>query len=167
MAAFVLVNKTILIGSAWTGTAPGGATTPSGTITSTTDLSSFVFQGAEPGFAANMLEVTNFGSGGYKASIPGITSGDDLQIVMNADYASSQAWAGVTGVFGSLALSRPGDSFKYIDIKPTSSARSATNPSMVFAVWAKGIQPLQGAVGDKATHVLTLEVTGAFAVLTS
>jgi hypothetical protein len=167
MAAFALVGKTVLLGTAWTGTAPGGATTPSGTITSTTDISSALFQGAEAGMSAAMLDTTNFASGGYVQMIPGLSSGDDIQLALNADYTASEAWADITGIFGTLALSRPGDTAKYIDIKATSSARATTNPSYVFAVYAKGVQPLQGNVGDKAVLALTLQVTGAFGVLTS
>jgi hypothetical protein len=167
MAAFVLTSKTILIGTAWTGTAPGGSATPSGTITSPVDISVSVFQGADVGMNTAMVSTTNFASGGFEQMIPGLRSGDDLQIVMNQDYAASETWADITGVFGSLAISAPGDAVRYIDIKPTSSARSTTNPSYVFGVYAKGVQAIQGSVGDKAQVALTLQITGAFAALTS
>lgn len=173
MAAFVLTARSVTIGTAWSNaaTAPGlgAGVTIAGTISGGTsaDISEFLFEGAEPGMTANMVDITNYASGGFVQQIPGLTSGDDIQLMLNADYASSQAWADVTGVFGSLVVARPGDAVRYIDIKPTSASRSATNPSYVFGVYAKGVQPIQGSVGDKAVHALTLQVTGGFSVLTS
>lgn len=171
MAAFVLTGKTVQIGTTWSApaTAPGlgAGVTIAGTISSAVDISSALYQGAEAGMSANMVDTTNWASGGFVQMIPGLTSGDDIALAMNADYAATEAWADVQGVFGTLVVSRPGDAVRYIDIKATSAARSATNPSYVFAVYCKGVVPLQGAVGDKATHALTLQVSGGFSVLTA
>jgi len=169
MAVFVVVNKMILIGPAWTGTAPGapGTQTVSGTITTSQNISAWVSSGGDIGWSTDMVEFTDNASGGFREYLPGLTSGDDIQFPLHAGFAASEAWAMLTTVFGSLGVSRAGDAERYIDIKPTSSARGSTNPSKVAAVFSKGIQPIQGGVGDKAISAITLQVTGAVGVLTS
>lgn len=171
MAAFVLLSKTVLIGTTWSApaTAPGlgAGVTIAGTISSSTDISSALFQGADAGHQVAMVDTTNFASGGFTQMIPGLRSGDDIQLMLNQDYAASEAWADITGVFGTLGISGPGDAVRYIDIKATSSARSTTNPSYVYAVYSKGVQAIQGSVGDKSVLALTLQVTGGFSVLTA
>lgn len=166
MSAFVNISRTVLLGTAWTGTAPGvGVATPSGTITSASDISSYLVGGGDPGWSANMVDVTNHGSLGYSTVIPGITTGDDLVFDCNSDWASSQLGAIVRTTLGGVA--RPGSSPIYVDIKPTSSARSATNPSFVAAVFISKWQPYAGNVGGKAAARLTLTITGTFTDLTS
>jgi hypothetical protein len=159
----------ILLGTAWTGTAPGapGTQTISGTITTTQNISAYTSAGADVGWSTDMVDFTDNASGGFKEFLPGLTSGDDIAIPLHADFASSQVWSMLQTVFGTLAVSRPGDVERYVDIKPTVSARSATNPSAVLAVFSKGIVPIQGGVGDKAVSALTLQVSGAFGVLTA
>ncbi len=169
MAVYVAVAKTPLIGAAWTGTAPGapGTQTIAGTITTASNLSAFVSSGVDVGWSAEMVDFTDMASNGFKEFLAGLTSGDDIQIPLHADFAASQAWAMITTVFGALGISRPGDTEKYIDVKPTSAARSATNPSFVAAVLSKGVQPIGGGVGEKAVSALTLGITGAFGILTA
>jgi hypothetical protein len=166
MAVFVATNRKIQIAAAWTGTAPGTSATPAGTLTTPSDLSAWC-PGGDVGFSANMVDVTTFGSGGYMTYAAGLLSGDDIQIPLLADFATSQGWSLLTGVFGTLGVSLPNSTPKYVDIMPTSSARSATNPSFVAAVFSKGIQPIAGAVGARAEQGLVLQVTGAFAILTA
>lgn len=172
MSAFVLTAKAVTIGTAWSvpATAPGlgAGVTIAGTVGGTShDISEWLASGAEPGMTAATVDITNFASGGFVQSIPGLTSGDDIQLPLHASYASSQIWADLVAVFGALVISRPGDALRYIDIKATAASRSATNPSYVFGVYCKGIQPISGSVGDKAMHALTLQVSGGFSVLTS
>lgn len=168
MAAFVLTAKTILMGTVWSApaTAPGlgAGVTIAGTITSSSNTAAFV-TGGDPGFHTDMLETTNFASGGYRQFIPGLSAGDDLQIPFNADFAASNGWSMIQTVIGAAGVSRPGDVVRYVDINPTGAARSATNPSLVIAVYGKGIQPISGAVGVLATHAVTLQLTGGFAYL--
>jgi hypothetical protein len=169
MSVFVVTARTVLLGSAWTGTAPGapGTQTISGTITTTQNISAFISSGGEPGFSSDMVDFTDMASGGFREFLPGLTQGDDLQFPLHADFAASQVWSMLQTVFGTLVISRPGDAERYIDIKPTSSARGSTNPSFVAAVYSKGIQPVSAEVGGKAVSALTLQVSGAFAYLTS
>lgn len=161
MAAFVSTARMILLGTAWTGTAPGPTVvTPAGTISSASDISSFVRSGAEPSYNAAMQDATTFGSLGYTVVIPGLTSGDDIVIEANSDFAASQLRAIIVTTLGGIA--RPGSAPIYFDIKPTNAARSATNPSLVGACFISSYKPVQGGVGDVATTALTLSVTGTF-----
>lgn len=165
MAAFVNVSRTVLLGTAWTGTAPGPTVvTPAGTITSASDISPFVVSGGDPGWNANMIDVTNFGSLGYTSVIPGITTGDELVFDANADWAASALGVIVRTTLGGVA--RPASAPIYVDIKPTSSARSGTNPSFVAACYISKWSPYNGGVGARATASLTLTITGTFVDLT-
>lgn len=169
MSSFVLVSKTILVGTTWSApsTAPGPIVplpTIAGTISSSSDISRYVTSG-DHGASTAMEDVTNFASGGYSEMIPGLTSGDDLVLECNSDNAASALYSIVTTTLG--GLSRAGSSPVYVDVKATSSARSATNPSFVAAVWIKSWQPFSGQAVKKAAARLTLSVTGQFGYLTS
>lgn len=168
MAAFVNISRTILLGTAWTGTAPGPGVTVgsiSGTISSSSDITSYVVGGPDPGWSAAEVDVTNFASQGFSVVIPGITSGDDLVLDANSDWAASQLNAIVRTTLGGVA--RPGSSPIYVDVKPTSSSRSATNPSFVAACYITKWTPYAGSVGSRAAASLTLRITGSFTDLTS
>lgn len=162
MAAFVLVSRTVILGTVWTGTAPGPAVvTPSGTVATVLDLTSYLFDGGDIAFGANMVDSTNFGSLGYTVKIPGLTSGDDIVMNLNADEGASAIAVGMR-TLAPKGVSRPGDTPIYIDTKPTNAARSATNPSSVAACYVSKWAPRGGSVGDKAVAQLTLTVTGTF-----
>ena len=166
MAAFVNTARMILLGTAVTGTAPGpGVTTPAGTITTPSDISSYIVAGPDPGWSANMVDITHFGALGYTVVIPGITTGDDLVIDANSDFAASQLWSIVKTTLGGVA--RPGSAPIYADIKATNSARSATNPSFFCACYISKWTAVGGAVGARAAASLTLTITGTFIDLTS
>lgn len=167
MAAFTNISRTVLLGTAWTGTAPGlpGTQTISGTITSTSDISTFLKGGGDFGWTTAMEDITNHGAGGYVAQIPGLTSGDELVFDCNSDAAASQLDVIIRTTLG--GVSRAGSSPIYIDIKPTSSSRAATNPSLVAACFITKWSPWTGAVGSRAAASLTLTITGKFDYLTS
>jgi hypothetical protein len=167
MAAFALTAQTILLGTAWTGTAPGspGTQTIAGTITTASDISGFCRSVGEPGWNTNMLDVTTYASGGYEAVIAGLTKGKEIQIDANADLAASQLHAILFTTLG--GPSRAGSSPVYLDIKATSAARSATNPSFVAAVFIPDITSFAGGAGERAVSSFTLRPTGAFGFLAS
>jgi len=159
MASFVILNATILTGTGWTGTAPGpGNPTVSGTITSSTDWSDHVRQVTLSEKVA-MQDLTTFGDGGFMTQKPGLISAD-LSIEFNQDFAASN----VDAIFGAGFLAR---TLFYIDVKPTSSARAATNPSRVYAAYVEESTPVGNAVGDRAAITIPFKVTGSFARLTS
>lgn len=161
---FVNLTRTILLGAAWTGTAPGEAVAaPSGTITSTSDISAFVQGGGDPGWTLAENDITNYASLGYKAVLLGLISGDDLVFDALSDQAASQLRAIVMTTLGGPA----GRAAVYVDIKPTSSARGTTNPSFVAKTFIKGWRNYGGNVGETAKATLTLAISGTFVELTS
>jgi hypothetical protein len=162
VAAFVNLSRVVQLGAAWSGTAPGlpGTQSISGTITSASDISTYVMGGEFAGSAA-MVDGTTFGSGGYTVQYPGLKSGDDIVFEAVSDYASSLLYAIVNTTLGGLG------SLVYGDLKPVSGSRSATNPSTVFAAYISKWSPYGGNVGDLAKASLTLTITGKFGDLTS
>ena len=85
-----ITSSTLLLGTAWTGTAPGTGTTPSGTINSGSgtyiDITSYT-QESGADFSVNVVEGTTHGSGGYQVNYAGLKSGS-LTLSVIADYAS-------------------------------------------------------------------------------
>ena len=160
MAATVLTNAMILAGAAWTGTSPGapGTQTIAGTITSTSDLSAYCTNVELPE-EVNMVDAANFGSGGYMIRLPGLKSAG-IGLGFINDYAGSalDQILRVTFGFGTLI---------YLDIKPTNSARSATNPSFVFATYISDYKPIVGSVGALSAPSVNWQTTGAFGYLTA
>lgn len=158
MASFVIASASVLTGTAWTGTAPGpGNPTPSGTISSSTDWSDHVKQVTLSDKVA-LQDFTTMGDGLFMAQKPGLASAD-VSVEFNQDFSSS-----VDATFGAGILAR---TLYYLDVKPTSSARAATNPSRVYAAYLGEYTPLGGAVGDRSAVTIPFGVTGTFARLTS
>lgn len=161
---FPLHSVTVLVGAAWTGTAPGSAATPSGTITTPTDLSSMLI-GVNLTMGSTELPITNFASGGWEQKITGLANGS-IQLTFNQSFAASNVDAlfGIGGTFGFA----PGQTSPYfIDIKATSASRLATNPSYVAAWLNAGGEVINGSVGDIATVTYAFPFTGRFHRLTS
>jgi hypothetical protein len=84
----------------------------------------------------------------------------------NQDFAASNVDA-VFGLGGTMGLVAGQVTPYYIDIKPTSLSRSATNPSFVAGWLNTGIPSLNGNVGDLAKVSATFPLTGRFIKLTS
>ena len=164
MAAFALTSCYVAVGVAWTGTAPGGTSVPSGTIATPLDCSGFVTS-VSMEFSSDELDTTGFTSGGYRSKITGLATGT-ATIEINQDYAASQGDA-IFGLGGTCGWA-PGQSTPYyLDIRATSAARSATNPSFVAAWVSTSYQPLAGGVGDLAKITLNLPLVGRIGRLTS
>lgn len=159
MATLVLTSSTLLTGTSWTGTAPGpGGPTVSGTIASSTDRSDHVKQ-ITLNMNVAMQDFTTFGDGAFISQQPGL-KGADVSVEFNQDYAASQ----VDAIFGAGFLA--GTLF-YLDIKPTSASRGATNPSFVYAAYVASYVPIGQTVGDRAGVTIPFKVTGSYARLTS
>ncbi len=154
MSAFVLTSATVLVGGAWTGTAPGTSAAASGTITTATDISSMITS-VEVSLNWDEVDYTNFASGGWREVTSGLAAGN-IALTFNDSYAASNSDAlfGLGGTFG------PGVQPIYIDVKPTSAARSSTNVSYVALVRNFGGTMLGGSVGALATKSLTLRLSG-------
>lgn len=161
MAALVLVNSMPLVGTAFAATPPGlpGTQTIAGTVTSPSDLSVYTTQ-AMVNVKASMQDTTNFGSGGYHAEIPGLKEGS-FGLTFNQDYAASAIDVIIRTTLGGLGA------LAYIDLKATSAARSATNPSFVAAFYISEYTFISGSVGDKNGFSVSWSTTGAFAWLTA
>jgi hypothetical protein len=164
VAVYVATNTMVLVGTAITGTAPGTGSVPSGTITTSTDISGwlesvvFEYQGDEQ-------EYTNFSSAGFRQKAIGLVSGT-VQLNFNQDFAATNVDA-LFGLGGTLGLVPGQVTPYYIDIKPTNSARSATNPSFFAAFLNTGISSINGNVGDLAKVQASFPLTGRFIKLTS
>ena len=160
MTVAALNSSTLLLGTAWTGTAPGTGTTPSGTINSGSgtyiDITSYT-QESGADFSVNVLDGTTHGSGNFMTNYPGLKSGS-LTLSVLADYASGANMEKLWAMFGQTV---------YFDQKPTSSARGTSNPSAVGAVIVNSLKWVQVKVGELNVLQLTWPTTGAYAVLTS
>jgi len=164
MAVFSLTNAYVAVGTAWGGTAPGGVSAPSGTLNSAIDISDMVTS-VEISFDADELDHTAMASGGWRQKITGLATGN-ISLTINQDFAASKGDA-LFGLGGTVGFA-PGQSAPYyIDIRPTSAARGATNPSTVAAWVSTSYQPVSGSVGDLAVITLTLPMTGRPGRLTS
>jgi hypothetical protein len=162
MAVFALTSATLQVGTAWTGTAPGGTSAASGTISSAVDISSLVNQ-VELSLEAEELDYTNFASAGWRQKIGGLQMGT-VNLTLNQDFAASVTDA-IFGLGGTLGFGST--SSLYMDIRATSSARSATNPSYVLRFLNLGYSPISNGVGELATVSLSFPTTGLIARLTS
>jgi hypothetical protein len=162
MAVFAITSCTVLGGTAWTGTAPGGSAAASGTITTSVDYSA-LFTQVELSIEAEELDFTNFASAGWRQKLTGLQMGT-VTLTLNDDYAAGTTDA-VFGLGGTLGIAST--SPLYFDIKPTSAARSATNPSYVMRFLNTGGKVVGGTVGELATRSLTFPTTGIVARLTS
>jgi len=164
MPAFVNINRTILLGVAWTGTvAPGVggavAVTNTGTITTPQDISAFVKSG-NPGSSVATQDVTTFGSGGFTQVIPGLRSGDDITFECVSDFAAATLYPIVQTTLGGLGAG------VFLDIKAGSASRGSTNPSFAAFGFISAWTPAGGSVGDSAMASLTITISGRFADIT-
>lgn len=160
MTIAALTSSTLLLGTAWTGTAPGTGSAPSGTINSGSgtyiDITSYT-QEAGADFSVNVLDGTTFGSGGYQLNYAGLKSGS-LTLTVLADFASGANMEKLWAMFGSTV---------YFDLKPTSSSRSTSNGSAVGAVVVNSLKWVPVKVGELPMLQLTWPTSGAYTVLTS
>lgn len=161
MAVAALTVLSIQVASATSGgTAPGGAAAPTGcTLTSPIEIGSWVTQSAQ---AANVatVDATTFGSGGYSAFVAGLKSGSLSLNILN-DYAASaiNVYLGMNGT--KIAVGATG----FVEVKPTTAARSATNPAFICMVVNNGWQSFNATVGGLATVTWAPVITGGFAEL--
>lgn len=158
MASFVSLTATTLYGTSFTGTGPGVANpTITGTVASSTDFSAAI-KSVSISLDADEVDFTNFGAGGFKEMKTGLLTAS-VSISFFADYAA----AAVNTVLVPALLAR---TLGYWDFKPTSASRSATNPSLVFALYPKKV-PAAMAVGAAEECTVDFTIAGKYARLTS
>lgn len=160
MAITIPTTTTVLLGTAWTGTAPGTGSTPSGTINSGSGTylaaTSYAKQ-ADVDFTVATQDGTTFGSGGYVVRYAGLKDGS-LTLSILQDFATGLNMEKLWAMFGLTV---------YFDVTPTSSARGVSNPSAVGAVIVDNLKWTTVQVGDLPLLQVTWPTTGAYAVLTS
>ena len=162
MAISVATTSTILLGTAWTGTAPGAAAVPSGTINSGSgtyiDATSYC-QAVEVPMTSEMKDGETFGSVGFKVRYCGLKDGA-LTLTLLNDFATGLLDSKLYTLWSTQALT-------YFDVKPTSAARGTSNPSFVGAVYINDYKPMQVQVGNLVVMQYTWPTTGYFERLTS
>lgn len=121
-----------------------------------TDLSDYCNK-AELQIEVEAKDVTTFGSAGAKEFIGGLKSGT-LALEFKQDYAASQLDATLWPLLGTVVT---------FEVRPTSAAVGAGNPSYTGSVLITGHNPIQGGVGDEATMSLSFPTSGAISRATS
>lgn len=161
MAISALTVLSVQVAATYTGgTAPGGAVAPTGGSLSTpSEIGSYITQ-VNQAVAVATVDATTFGSGGYSAFVAGLKSGSLTLNLLN-DYAAA-AIDTLIGLNGTkIAVGNSG----FIEIRPTTAARSATNPAFVAAIVNVGFQTFNATVGGLTTVTWTPQITGGFAEL--
>lgn len=102
------------------------------------------------------LETTAFG-GTARTRIGGLKDAK-LDIIWNQDFASSQVDALLFPLFGTVTT---------FELRPTSGARSATNPAYTGSVLISQYTPIAAKVGDLATLTTSWPTSGAVSRLTA
>ena len=87
---------------------------------------------------AEDLDSTTFSTAGYSSRLGGLKSGT-LNLTIKGDYAAANIDSILWGFFGTVQT---------FEVRPTSGARSATNPAYTGSVLVNGITPITGEVGD-------------------
>lgn len=99
--------------------------------------------------SAAELDNTAFGAT-YHSRIGGLKDGE-LAIEWNQDFAAAQVDATIFPILGSVVT---------FEVRPTSGARSSTNPAYTGSVLISDYSPLDGKVGDLAVNGSTWKTTG-------
>lgn len=95
------------------------------------------------------LDNTAFG-GTYHSRIGGLKDGE-IQIEWNQDFGTSQVDQLLFTLLGTVVT---------FEVRPTSAARSATNPAYTGSVLISDYTPLEGKVGDLAVLATTWKTSG-------
>ena len=106
---------------------------------------------------ANVVEVTDFGSGGYVENIAGLKSGT-LNVEWHHDWATGAVSDTFRDLVGTIATAV---------ITPNGTAVSAANPQYTVEVVVNSFNIGPGAVGDLSTFTQSLPVTGSVTYATA
>lgn len=124
-------------------------------IINSQNMSAMASSASAPLTAAE-LDNTAFG-GTSRSKIGGLKEGK-LDITWNQDFAGSQVDALLFPLFGTVTT---------FEIRPTSGARSATNPAYTGSVLISQYTPLDAKVGDLATLKTSWPISGTVTRATS
>lgn len=100
--------------------------------------------------AAAELTNTAFGAT-YNSKLGGLKDGT-LDVEFNQDFAAAQVDATLFPILGTVVT---------FELRPTSGARSATNPGYTGSVLIKEYAPIDGKVGDLAVNSASWPTSGA------
>lgn len=100
----------------------------------------------------NELDTTAFGGSGWKSSIGGLKSGS-IKIDLHQDFDASKVDATLWPLLGTVFT---------MAVRPTSAAKSATNPEYTGTALLLKYSPLSGKVGDLADTSIELVTSGAW-----
>ena len=106
--------------------------------------------------SAAELDNTAFGAT-YHSRIGGLKDGQ-LDVEWNQDFAAAQTDALLFPLLGTVVT---------FEVRPTSGARSTTNPAYTGSVLISDYAPLDGKVGDLAVNRSTWKTTGTILRQTS
>jgi hypothetical protein len=161
MAIGPLTSTTLLLGTAWTGTAPGSSSVPAGTINSGSgtyiDATGYMTS-AEFAPSSSLKEATTFASAGFEEQKGGLKIG-----TLNVSFLNDFATGLLFDKLNTMGL----NTMVYFDLKPTSSARGVSNPSEVGAFILNDLKFVSGSVGDIPVLSVSWKTTGYFIALTS
>lgn len=121
-----------------------------------TDLSDYCNKG-ELSFEVDEKDVTTFGSEGWTELLGGLKSGT-LAIEAKQDFADGALDATMFPLLGTVVD---------FEVRPTSAAASASNPSYSGSVLISGWNPIQGGVGDEASVSVSYPTSGPVARATA
>ena len=97
------------------------------------------------------VEVTSFGTGGWRERIGGLKSGT-VSFDFHQDYAAGALDSQIFPLLGGTAA---------ITVRPGGTAAvGSANPELRFAALISEYSPLDSAVGDLATFSVTWPITG-------
>lgn len=136
MAKFVLTAEKVLIGG--------------------TDLSTYCSK-AEVTISAEIKDVTNYGSGGWKEELGGLKSAK-LSIEFYNDFAAAALDSIMFPLLGTVVT---------FETAGTQAARSVSNPSYIGSVLVSDWNPITGKVGDVDQSTVSWQSTGAVTRVTS
>ena len=98
---------------------------------------------------ADALDSTAFGSS-WRSKQGGLKAGN-FGLTFNQDFAAAQVDALLWPLFGTVVS---------FEIRPTSAARSATNPGYTGSVLVNAYSPFSNAVGDLAESKISWPTSG-------
>ena len=120
-----------------------------------TDLSDHI---AQVTLTTNVAEVGTTAFGDTAQTRVGGLKDNSIAIDFHQDFAASEVEATIYPLIGTLAT---------VEVKPTSSAVGAANPSYTMEALITSWTPIAGAVGELATASVTWPVSGEITKATS
>lgn len=128
----------------------------SATVTvNSVDLSDHI---ASVSFTENVAELTTTAMGDSNVTRIGGLADGSVSIEWHQDFAASEVYATINPLLGTVTT---------VEVTPTSSAVSTTNPKKSVSALVSEVPFVDGAVGDLSTFSTTWNFSGAVTTSTS